>query len=213
MPINNFSEQTFVAFLDISGFKELMKRDKDALEALNHLYQSGYDVLEEQNGVEGMFVSDCGVLFVRGGNSSEQLKNILSTIKSINKKMLHFNYLLTTSIAYGRFDYHGKIEFAGIEKNLIYGSAYVQAFLDNEKGQPKIQPGQCRIIKQNLPQDIDLSHPDFALLKERRRDSKHLYFYWNVKAENDIATFDHNYNDSYNLKYSGMLQALKHNNN
>ena len=28
MPINNFDEKTFVAFLDISGFKNLMKDEK-----------------------------------------------------------------------------------------------------------------------------------------------------------------------------------------
>ena len=211
MPINNFSDQTFVAFLDISGFKVLMKKDIDALKALSHLYQSGYDVLREQIGVEGFFVSDSGVLFVRGGSPSDQLRKILLAIKSINNKMLSFDYMLTTSIAYGTFDYHGKLEFDGIEKNPIYGFAYVQAFLDNEKGQPKIQPGQCRIIKQNLPQTIDLFHSNFSLLRERRNDNKHLYFYWNVDDETQIETFEHAYTDSYNLKYSGMLKALKRN--
>ena len=29
MPISNFEGETFVAFLDISGFKEMMKGDKN----------------------------------------------------------------------------------------------------------------------------------------------------------------------------------------
>lgn len=72
MPIHDFHGETFVAFIDISGFKELMKNDDDALKALSRLYQAGYNVLQERNGVEGLFVFDCGILFVREGST---LKN------------------------------------------------------------------------------------------------------------------------------------------
>ena len=134
MPVQNFSGQTFVAFLDISGFKDLMKDDRKALDALNELYQSGYNALKNADGVEGFFVSDSGILFVRSGSTHERLTKIMSVIKRINRQMLFGNYMLTTSIAYGHFDYHDKLEFDGIEKNPIYGFAYVQAFLDNETG-------------------------------------------------------------------------------
>lgn len=209
MAISNFHGHTFVAFLDISGFKELMRNDNDALEALRRLYQAGYDVLQEQNGVEGFFVSDSGILFVRNGTEFEKLIKILNAIKSINKKMLRHNYMLTTSIAYGVFDYQDKLEFEGIEKNPIYGNAYVKAFLDNEKGSPKIQPGQCRLVNENLPFEIDLQNPAYNLLKTKAGDRKHLYFYWNVADHNDIEDFERQYTDSYQLKYSGMLKALK----
>ncbi len=212
MAINNFHGQTFVAFLDISGFKELMRKDSDALEALRRLYQAGYDVLSEQNGVEGFFVSDSGILFVRTGNNQERFKKILGAVKSINKKMLQRGYMLTTSIAFGGFDYEGKLEFEGIEKNPIYGNAYVKVFLDNEKGQPRIQPGQCRVVTENLPAEIDLEHNDFRFLRQKGNDTKHLYLYWSVQNVADIEDFERQYNDSYKLKYSGMLQALKRNN-
>lgn len=213
MAINDYHGQTFVAFIDISGFKELMRKDSDALEALRQFYQAGYDVLRNQNGVEGLFVSDSGILFVRTGTNQEKLKNILSAIKSINSKMLRHNYMLTTSIAFGTFDYHGKLEFEGIEKNPIYGNAYVKAFLDNEKTLPKIQPGQCRLVLDNLPDEINLQHSDFQLLRERGASHRHLYFYWNVQTHQDIESFEEKYNDSYKLKFAGMLQALKQNNN
>jgi hypothetical protein len=208
MPIHNYRGQTFVAFLDISGFKELMKDDRKALEALNHLYQSGYLALQDANGIEGFFVSDSGILFVRDGTIHERLVRILSVIKNINRRMLRKDYMLTTSIAYGHFDYHDKLEFDGIEKNPIYGYAYVQAFLDNENGDPKIQPGQCRLVLRNAPM-LDFHHEDFILLKENNKDRDHRYYYWNVDNENDIQAFEDNYNDSYKLKYTGMLKALK----
>lgn len=212
MPVQNYNGQTFVAFLDISGFKELMKDDKKALEALRRLYQAGYDALQSAEGVEGFFVSDSGILFVRTGTPEERLKKILTVIKTINARMLERDYMLTTSIAYGNFDYHDKLEFDGIEKNPIYGYAYVQAFLDNETGNPRLQPGQCRLVKNGLPQEINFNHDDFSLLRQKGNDNTHLYFYWNVSDGNHIEEFEHQYNDSYKLKYSGMLKALKNNN-
>lgn len=213
MAINDYHGQTFVAFLDISGFKELMRKDADALEALRQLYQAGYNVLRNQNGVEGLFVSDSGILFVRTGNNEEKLKKILAAVKSINARMLQHNYMLTTSIAFGTFDYQGKLEFDGIAKNPIYGNAYVKAFLDNEKKLPKIQPGQCRIVRENLPENLDLQQADFHLLQERGNNHSHLYYYWNLENPENINDFEERYNNSYKLKFSGMLQALKLNNN
>ena len=208
MPIQNFNTETFVAFIDISGFKELMKDTENGLKALKSLYQSGYDALLNSEGVEGFFVSDCGILFVRDGNNIEKLTKLLSVIKIINNKMLERNYMLTTSISFGHFHYNNKLEFDGIEKNPIYGNAYVKSFLDNETGIPRIQPGQCRIVTKDLPNEINIDDNNFNLLK-RKNNGKHIYYYWNLNQENEIVNFEKQYNDTYKSKYSGMLQALK----
>ena len=229
MPINNFSNDTFVAFLDISGFKELMKRDDKAWKALDRLYQYGYEVLQNQNNlyqVKGIFISDCGVLFVRKNEQDDNtviecLKSLLKTVKKINELMRSQDYMLTTSIAFGKFTYHNRIEFDGIDKNLVYGHAYLSAFLDTEIGKPKIQPGQCRIVKDKLhPQIIDTlnnvnnSENDytdeiFEMIKERKNDKKHYYFYWMVDNPEQVDEFEKEYCDAYKLKYAGMLSALK----
>ena len=206
MPIQDFNGNTFVAFTDISGFKLLMKNDSEALKAIKYFYQIGYNVLQETDGVEGFFISDCGILFARNGNNEDKLKKLLKAIELINQQMLNRDYMLTTSIAYGNFNYTGKLEFDGIEKNPIYGNAYVKAFLDNENGTPKVKPGQCRIIKENLP-DINLQQ--FDRLIDRGERLKHLYYYWNLNNSNEIEDFETEYRNTYNLKYSGMLKALK----
>jgi len=213
MAIADFQGNTFVAFLDISGFKDLMRNDKDALLALKTLYQAGYDILQRRNGIEGFFVSDSGILFVRSErNLNEELFKLLDAIKFINSRMLESNYMLTTSIAYGYFDYHGKLEFDGIEKNPIYGNAYVNAFLDNEKGSPKLQPGECRLLLKNLPIEIDFEKENFSLLKTKGNNPRYRYFYWNLNNHIHIEEFEKQYNDSYKLKYAGMLGALKQEN-
>ena len=217
MPVNDYEGNTFVAFLDISGFKVLMHDERRALRALDRFYQTGFLVLSDQHSlgcrIDGFFVSDSGILFVR--NHAEeihvQLETLLRAVERINREMLDDDFMLTTSIAYGRFSYHGRLEFTGIEKNQIYGDAYVSAFLDAETGSPKIQPGQCRVTTRGLPDNYKTFitggySPLFLRLKDSGR---HLYFYWMVNDEVEIENFEKRYNDSYNLKYAGMLQALR----
>ncbi len=44
---------------------------------------------------------------------------------------------------------------------------------------------------------------------KKQSDAKHLYFYWMVSDEHKIENFNNKYNDTYNLKYRGMLSVLK----
>src|SRR5699024_10815328 len=108
----------------------------EALKALDKFYSSSYQILNNQNQnfnkIESLLVSDSGVFFVRpnGCNDIELLNSLLLAIKELNRILINQNIMLTTSIAYGKFTYREKIEFLGIEKNQIYGNAYVKAFLD-----------------------------------------------------------------------------------
>jgi hypothetical protein len=58
-------------------------------------------------------LSDCGILFSRDENLDDGLFKMLKVIKKLNSKMLDIGFMLTTSIAYGKFDYSGKIELKG----------------------------------------------------------------------------------------------------
>lgn len=224
MPITDFSGDTFLAFIDISGFKNLMQDDELALSVLDRFYSYGYQVLrlhkEIASGVEGLFISDCGILFTRRNNADlmqkkNNLKSLLMAVKAINLHMRDGDILLKTSIAYGRFSYQQRIEFAGIEKNRVYGNAYVSAYIDNEKIRPKLLPGLCRITMKNLPIDIkasvlsDSSDEMFKLIEERRGDSQHLYFYWMLQSEDEIYEFESRYSDSDTILYASRLRILK----
>lgn len=220
--LDDFKGRTFVAFLDISGFKRMMKEETGggepgrALEALDIFYQCGYDLLQKDNvPVEGIFISDCGILFVRTGQDKKMcLESLLDVIRIINKRMLKDDFRLTTSIAYGYFKYEQRVEVKTIDKNLIYGSAYVDAFYDNEYGVPKIQPGQCRIV--NLPPEIERTlegnHSQdeiLRLLKKKNGGDNNYYFYWMVETPSEIDYFEKKYTDAYNSRYDGMLKVLK----
>lgn len=121
----------------------------------------------------------------------------------INRELLKADIMLTTSIAFGPFSYHQRIEFEGIEKNPIFGNAYVTAFLDNEKGKPRIQPGQCRVLVNELDDNF------FGFDRRLRKSKNHFYYYWMVDNCDQIDDFERQYNDSYQMKYKGMLSALK----
>jgi hypothetical protein len=221
MPIEDYGGNTFVSFLDLSGFTRLRNREK-ALRALNALYSAGYQALQNNDQTEGIFISDCGILFVRNTPNSlnrvDDLKSILLIIKSINKRMIESDLMLTTSVAYGEFEYQNRKEFTGIVKNLLQGHAYTSAYLDNDKGDPKIQPGQCRIVKDNLPDDITNTiirgqdNDIFRMLKEREGDDKHYYYYWMRNNPAEIEGFEQKYKDACKLKgpskYAEMRRAL-----
>lgn len=211
LTIKDFDGKTFVAFLDISGFKKLMTKNK-ALDALDIFYQSGYDILKQKEGIDGLFVSDCGILFVREStNTNKCLSSLLNVIGIINKKMLEHGFMLTTSIAYGSIRYQKRLLLKNMSKNAIYGQAYVDAFLDNENWTPKIQPGQCRIITKSIPQEINLSMNNdnlFRCVKERDGDDGHLYYYWNVTRHDQIHTFEDAYKESEDAKYTIIKNAL-----
>ena len=217
MPITSFDGSTFVAYVDISGFKELMKEGERAWNALNLFYQIGFDSISESHGkVQGLFVSDSGILFSRDDDGpAVRLNTLLSVIRTINRTMLDSDYMLTTSIAYGEFRFHEKIEFPGIGKNPVYGNAFVQAFSDNASGSPKIEPGFCRLVRNNLPAEIisgiasNAPHNLLTFLADRSGDTRHIYFYWNVDDPVHIKDFEHQYTSAYSLKYAGMLKALK----
>ena len=199
-----------------------MKNEERALKALDCLYSSGYHVVcsqndKEENRIEGFFMSDCGVLFIRNlsFNKISGFRLLLDAIRQINYDMLGDNFLLITSIAYGQFKYQKRIELPGIDKSPVFGNAYISAYLDTERDNPKIQPGQCRIVTENLPESIigaiEQSQPTnpFDLIKTRGTDRNHFYFYWMVDESVQIDRFEKKYRDAYNLKFAGMLQALK----
>lgn len=213
MPINNFQGETFVAFIDISGFKELMKNQKRVLKALDKFYGYGYSLLRNNSSIQGIFISDCGILFSRDQlDPKRSLKSLLNVIREINCKMREDGFMLMTSIAYGEFRYQDRIVFSGINKDLLYGNAYLSAYTDNTTTSSRIQPGQCRVVTGGLPNPDRFLDPEddvLSFLEGEHSNRKHYYFYWMVQTSSQIQDFKKIYKDAYNLKFAGMLNALK----
>ena len=219
-----YSDGTFVAFMDISGFKEKMKNKED-WEALDRFYHEGYRLLfaqrENNPRVDGIFISDCGILFVRNESHAmdlESLRILLNLIKKINENLLAKKIYLSTSIAFGKFECKEKLEFEGLSKNPIAGYAYLHAYEDTET-RPKAEAGQCRLIAEGLPGNVkeaiensitlgDNADP-FAMM--RRKKSKYYYFYWMARTSDDIKKIDTAYKRANESKYIAIGQILQQN--
>lgn len=146
--MRQFNANTFVCFLDISGFKRELKCNlQNAGNMLDTFYSAGYQALKSHPDLNGIFVSDCGIIFPYKGTPTKRLVAILKAVKEINVRMLEKNFLTTASIAFGHVEYKRKFVFNRMKKNAIMGSGYLNAFLDNEDNDNKIIAGQVRIIK------------------------------------------------------------------
>jgi len=231
MGISDFEGLTFVAFIDICGFKQMMKDEERVKKAVYKFYQSGYRTLKEHKDrkdnakpqIQGIFVSDCGILYVIRSHSEtnedierkrNSLNQILKVIKKINKEMIINDVMLKTSIAYGKLNCSKKLEFKGISKSAIYGDAYLNAFLDNEKAQIRLRPGECRIIQKDLPDNLittvsKQSYENFRLLKQRGDYIRYHYFYWMLDKRSRIEEFTSKYRNLETDIYKKMTKLIK----
>ena len=209
--MRQFKSNTFVCFIDISGFKhELGKDPESAARMLDTFYSAGYNALKEYQSLNGIFVSDCGIIFSTKGDIASRIDDLLGAVKFINQIMLQSGWLTTTSIAYGYLEYKRKFIFDRIKKNAILGNGYLNAFLDNECIEPKLKPGEVRITK-NLDQaitksqifgELNFSKSNTKLLREEK---SHFYYDWicSDKFQRDKVRFiykifdDSNSNDRF----------------
>lgn len=221
MPVHPYAGDTFVAFMDISGFSNMMSDGDRAWHVLNRFYSAGFGVLRQQTQldrahVEGFFISDSGILFVRATDTEAKtgsLTQLLGAVREMNVEMAKVDAMLTSSIAWGYFSYDERLQFAGIEKQALYGNAYVAAVLDNMKEAPAIQPGQCRIVRRHLPNDvvdaIERHTAGLELVCKRGDDRDRFYHYWMLNSANDVAAFERNYARAADARYREHLRLLR----
>jgi len=230
--IENYNDSTFIAYLDISGFKELMKKDDEARDALDYLYNRGYEYLDNHNNnvnntpIVGLFVSDSIIMFPRLSENSyvsENFNLLLNIIKKLNIDMIRRNWMLMTAISYGEVQYEKRIETKNIRKEPVYGNGFVKSVLAHE-ALPNMLPGQCRIVIENLPRQIrNCINSDlfsFRMIKSIDDDDNHLYFYWMLNEPNEINDFEIKYkrveeefqkefNNIRDKMYSNYVKVLK----
>lgn len=231
MPIDDYPEdnypegETYVAFLDISGFKKMMERGIKAKETLNKFYntihnvQSNFFTTRHQKDlpeVDAIVVSDCAILFSRNtdshGDKIKGLRSILTFIRRANLNLIEARHsppiVTTCSIAYGKFEYKDRFEIRGIEKEFFVGWAYVKAFQDNEYGETKIKPGQCRLLKTNvyfLRKPRRTRGSVFSILKKTQ---KYYYFYWMLNSLCSLENFDGEYKEAFKLKGDARYERI-----
>lgn len=214
--MRQFSRNTFVCFIDISGFKSALRREiNSAGYMLDTFYSAGYNALKDFPSLNGIFVSDCGIIYSDKGSVQSKIQDLLNFVKIVNREMLQENFLTTTSIAYGYLEYKKKFVFRRINKNAILGSGYLNAFLDNEIVNPKLKPGEARITK-NLsdvtPQNIfEKLHYNETLPSFLTESQSHYHYNWISENQNQVISriYSNFENDDSDNKYQTLISNLK----
>jgi hypothetical protein len=147
-------------------------------------------------------------------NRKSSLEIILGNIQKLNKNMIANDILLTASIAYGRFKYVPKPETSSLGKKFLYGDSYLDAYQDNESGSPRIKPGECRVISNEIISEIltnldhDLYSPLKLLQKKNKTEKRHIYFYWMLNDLSDKDRFNKEYNNAYESRYASIKRLI-----
>lgn len=123
----------YVAFLDILGFKETLKKMKQ-LEAEEYISKFSSTAFKEWEKIkpallEGYIVSDSFIIYSKSV-SEDSLKALLRLVDSICKKEFSENSILIRgAIASGDFERIKAKELVSLKKGLIVGQAYIDAYL------------------------------------------------------------------------------------
>lgn len=123
----------YVAFLDILGFKDRLKKSTHA-DAQNYIQQfssiiyKNFQNLSNKNSIKGYVFSDSLILY----SLDTKLVNLLALIKLIQNickdEFIEKGFLIRGSITRGNFDEINTNNLENLRKGLLVGAAFVEAY-------------------------------------------------------------------------------------
>lgn len=128
----------YVAFLDILGFKNKLKRltQEEAVKFISDFSSTAYKVWAEENpdNIKGYIVSDSFIIY-SNNVETDTLSDLIDIIRRIcHREFIDNGILIRGAIAKGEFDAPEAKELSSLRKGLIVGQAYVDAYLLEDKG-------------------------------------------------------------------------------
>ncbi len=205
IPIENFEGTTWIAYMDISGFKKFMQENK-GLNVLNKFMDDAYQELGTTEIFDGIFFSDSGVVFYpqRISKNNDRvifrvLNELLKFIKRLNTRYMtpsskweDVSFLTKCCVAFGDFKFQNKEENNHILKGPVYGRGYVKAYLSIEKNIPHgMEIGEVRILYYNLKRAFyskfkeNTEYDEFNHLYQFSKD--HTYYSWTLRENPNIS--------------------------
>lgn len=159
-------KKKYVAFIDILGFKDMVKRlpQTEAAGVITKFSQIIYDAwknlgLQNNSDIKGFIVSDCAIVH-SSDDEPNHLNNMLKLLTSIFVNAIFSQGLmLRASITKGNFDDISAASFENLGKRLIVGQAYVDATVLESKFK-----GSQIVFAQDVRDDIqEISDPFYAV--------------------------------------------------
>lgn len=206
--MKNFDGTAFVAYADLCGFKEFMRdpRESKAYDALNRLYNKAYDLGQEHQTVSALAVSDCVVAWV--ADNANNLGTLLTYLKSLHAHMLDGDYLMRTTVALGQFRYQQRIELHNLQKGMLHGDGYLNAFLANDKE----EAGSIVILEHGDLTAQSQFAPHHAPLIQRtgkQLESGNWEFFWSVMKPEGVDKLLEARRESKHARFSALIRAYR----
>ena len=115
--------------------------------------------------------------------------------------MIERRFLMKTTIAYGEFQYQDRIELSNLSKEMIWGGAYVDAFIANEK----VDAGRIILIENSQQQNL-LPNPDMW-----KKIGKRWEYFWSAQNTNDIQKIIEGRKKANKIKYERLKDIYQGN--
>jgi hypothetical protein len=152
-PIN-----AYVAFLDVLGFKEMVRKEKlrEKLENFFKITKENFKIIEAaKKEIRKFILSDSIILVVEIDNDSfGNFEKLLRAIKNLQADLALEDIWLRGAVSYG--DVH--LSDSGDEEKIIYGDGYIRAFeLENKAIYPRviIDPRIVSLLKKTRTSFLD----------------------------------------------------------
>lgn len=164
----------YVAFLDVLGFKQLLKGYKqyEAEQFIGSLSSLLYRIWDEKHAQEskninGYIVSDSIIVYTND-DKPNALEELLGYIIEVSKRaFIEQSVLFRCGIAKGEFNYLKAHSFENLQKGLIVGQAYIDAYLLED--QAKVS---AIIVDKNVADDIkELTTYEITELKGKNQSA------------------------------------------
>lgn len=165
----------YVAFIDSLGFKQQITSvsREQAVEVIKSFNQSVFNIwrelgLNHDNSVKGRTFSD-SVIVHTSGDSIEELNKILNFLTRLYKEsMTKCDLPLRGGLSIGQFDDIQAVEFDNLQKGLIVGTAFIDAYLLESSNNIK---GSKLLFGQEINLKIERSLEGFKTKKVKNDSS------------------------------------------
>ena len=163
----------YVAFLDILGFKEKLKTisQQEAKRFIGSFSSTVYGIFQRfSDSVKGYIVSDSIILYT-DDVAVHSLSSLVSLVDRICKdEFSHNGILIRGAIAKGEFDHVPAVELPKLQKQLIVGQAYVDAYnLESKVKTIGIS------LSHDVFQDIQNCNYNENIIEEKIKEDSHYF--------------------------------------
>lgn len=193
-------DDKFVAYIDILGFKEMVKNQK-ARRKLASFQQSIYNIWSEsgfQNdrGLNGLAYSDSLTIYSQN-DTPDSLNKILNFVgKLYIKSLFEHKIMLRGGLAKGNFDVARVQGFSNLSKSQFFGQAFIDAYLLESNNGIK----GCRFVfEEKIKQIIEDEGYSLNLIQYGNLDSNTIFDYFWVDKSQLLENDNKKLNSFYSL--------------